>query len=255
MIVVVETTLGERTTVISCNMKLWREALNASSGWRKKLATFKSYMEAKLASFQKISYVAGQQWMINHPGNTLWFFSFPLFPAFLSPHVAGPTDQTIQSICGSTKQIPGIWRSTNGFERKNLIAWRKTGGVVPKKEPPFLHFPLKLWFGHIRWISTFCGEKPQFGSFLWKIKLDLKFEILSCLFPDFIFLTCYSNAHTHTCIYIYIVHSLLLSDSLTLHRRHPQTRPYASVFVLFLSENQIFVGVVQQRKTGCREDT
>lgn len=118
-------------------------------------------------------------------------------------------------------------------------------------------------------------RSPSVGLFLWKIKLYLEIEILSCLFPDF-FLMCQAKyTHTHVCVYIYIcthtiyvhimsmslksvqtmaVHSLLLSDSLTLHSCHPQTRPYASVFVLFLSENQTFLCVIQQRRTGGRED-
>lgn len=105
------------------------------------------------------------------------------------------------------------------------------------------------------------------GLFLWKIKLYLEIEILSCLFPDFFLNVSQQYIHTHVCVYIHVhtqytyimslslksvqtmaVHSLLLSDSLTLHRCHPQTRPDASVFILFLSENQTFLCVIQQRK-------
>lgn len=112
-------TVGEGITVISCNMKLWREALNASGGWRKKLEAFKSYMAAKPASYEKISYVVGQWWMINRPA-LCFFCLFPFFLASsLSPHVAGAADRTIWSISGSPNQIPPLYRSANGFARKN----------------------------------------------------------------------------------------------------------------------------------------
>lgn len=144
--------MGERITVISCNMKLWREALNASGGWRKKLGAFKSYMAAKLASYQKISYVVGQWWMINGPGNTLCFCLFPFFLASsLSPHVAGPADQTIWSISGSPNRIPPLCRSANGLvlEKLNSMEKNRWRRAKKKQKKNFSPVSLNLWFGHI----------------------------------------------------------------------------------------------------------
>lgn len=143
--------MGERITVISCNMKLWREALNASGGWRKKLGAFKSYMAAKLASYQKISYVVGQWRTINRPGNTLCFCLFAFFLASsLSPHVAGPADQTIRSISGSPNRIPPLYRSANGLvlEKLNSMEKNRWRRAKKKKKKLFSSFPQSVVWSH-----------------------------------------------------------------------------------------------------------